>query len=230
MVFHGLIKSTLLDYPNKLACTLFTGGCNFRCPFCQNSSLVLNPDSEPLLDKDELEAFLKKSSRYLDGVCITGGEPLLQKDVDSFCKYLKDLGYLVKLDTNGSFPKKLKKLISNNLVDYVAMDLKSSKEGYAKAVGLDTLDISLIEESIDILQSSKIDHEFRTTLVKELHGEKEIEGIGNWLRKDQKLYLQKFEDQGFNIVNNLTGFNEKEMISIKNILKTYIDFVELRGM
>lgn len=230
MVFHGLIKSTLLDYPNKLACTLFTGGCNFRCPFCQNSSLVLNPSSEPYIDNEELDSFLKKRLGILDGVCITGGEPLLQKNVDSFFKYLKDLGYLVKLDTNGSFPIKLEKLISNNLVDYVAMDLKSSKEGYSKAVGVENIDINLIEESVNILQASNIDHEFRTTLVKELHGEKEIEGIGNWLDKDQKLYLQKFEDNGSNIVQNLTGFNKKEMVSIKNILKTYIDFVEVRGI
>lgn len=230
MVFHGLIKSTLLDYPNKLACTLFTGGCNFRCPFCQNSSLVLNPSSEPLIDSDELEKFLKNRSRYLDGVCITGGEPLLQKDVDSFCKYLKDLGYLVKLDTNGSFPDKLEYLLSHHLVDYVAMDIKSSKEGYSKAVGIDNFNIDVIEKSIKLLENTDIDHEFRTTLVKELHGEKEIEGIGNWIRKDQKLFLQKFEDKGSNIVKNLTGFNINEMITIKNILKTYIDFVEVRGL
>ncbi|MGD1817637.1 MAG: anaerobic ribonucleoside-triphosphate reductase activating protein [Pleomorphochaeta sp.] len=229
MLFHGLIKSTLLDYPGKLACTLFTGGCNFRCPFCQNSALVLNPASEPTLDSEELNAFLKKRTKYLDGVCITGGEPLLQKNVDDFCKYLKDLGYLVKLDTNGSFPSKLENLISHNLVDYVAMDLKSSREGYAKAVGIENLKISLIEESVEILKNTSVEHEFRTTLVKELHGEQEIKGIGEWLNKDQKLYLQKFEDKGANIVQNLTGFNLNETISIKNILKNYIDFIEIRG-
>lgn len=229
MVFHGLVKSTLLDYPDKLACTLFTGGCNLRCPFCQNASLVLDPTSEPVIDQEELISFLKRRKKYLDGVCITGGEPLLQSDIENFCKYLKDLGYLVKVDTNGTFPKKLASLISNNLVDYVAMDLKSSKEGYSKAVGIDSFDVSLIERSVEILQDSKVDHEFRTTLVKELHGEKEIHGIGQWLRKDQKLYLQHFEDKGSNIVKNLTGFNEKETVSIKNILKTYIDFVKVRG-
>jgi pyruvate formate lyase activating enzyme len=229
MVFHGLVKSTLLDYPGKLACTLFTGGCNFRCPFCQNAALVLDPSSEPLIDSDELNAFLQKRKRYLDGVCITGGEPLLQRNVEDYCKYLKDLGYLVKIDTNGSFPQKLEKLISKNLVDYVAMDLKSSKEGYAKAIGVDNFDISLIEQSVNILEDCSIDHEFRTTLVKELHSEKEIHGIGSWLRKDQKLYLQHFEDKGSNIVKNLTGFNEKETKVIKDILKTYIAFVEIRG-
>lgn len=229
MVFHGLVKSTLLDYPDKLACTLFTGGCNFRCPFCQNSALVLDPSSEPTLDKVELDLFLKKRIKYLDGVCITGGEPLLQRNVADFCKYLKDLGYLVKLDTNGSFPQKLDKLISQNLVDYVAMDLKSSKEGYAKAIGIENFDSSVIEESVEILQNCNIDHEFRTTLVKEIHSEKEIRGIGSWLRRDQKLYLQRFEDKGSNIVQNLTGFNEKETILIKDILKTYIDFIKIRG-
>lgn len=230
MVFHGIVKSTLLDYPGKLACTLFTGGCNFRCPFCQNAALVLNPKAEPLVDKDELDKFLKQRSRYLDGVCVTGGEPLIQRNVDDFFKYLKDLGYLVKLDTNGSFPDKLNSLISKNLVDYVAMDLKSSKDGYAKAVGLESFDIKVIEESVNILQSSSIDHEFRTTLVKELHGDKEIEGIGKWLNRNQKLYLQKFEDKGSNIQKNLTGFNAFEMKTIQNTLKSYIDFVEVRGI
>jgi pyruvate formate lyase activating enzyme len=229
MIFHGLVKSTLLDYPDKLACTLFTGGCNFRCPFCQNSALVLDPASEPIIDQKELNTFLKKRVKYLDGVCITGGEPLLQKNVGDFCKYLKDLGFLVKLDTNGSFPKKLESLIAKNLIDYVAMDLKSSKEGYAKAVGIEKFDYSVIEESVDILQNCDVDHEFRTTLVKELHSEKEIRGIGSWLRKDQKLYLQRFEDKGSNIVQNLTGFSEKETILIQDILKTYIASVKVRG-
>ncbi len=229
MIFHGLVKSTLLDYPNKLACTLFTGGCNFRCPFCQNSSLVLDPSSEPIIDPTELDTFLKKRVKYLDGVCITGGEPLLQKNVDDYCKYLKDLGYLVKIDTNGSFPKKLESLISKNLVDYIAMDLKSSKEGYSKAVGIANFNISQIEESVEILKNCNVNHEFRTTLVKELHGEKEIIGIGKWLNKNQKLYLQKFEDKGSNIANNLTGFNQNETKVIQNILKTYIDLVIIRG-
>ncbi|NCD06908.1 MAG: anaerobic ribonucleoside-triphosphate reductase activating protein [Spirochaetia bacterium] len=229
MIFHGLVKSTLLDYPNKLACTLFTGGCNFRCPFCQNSSLVLDPSSEPIIDPTELDVFLKKRVKYLDGVCITGGEPLLQKNVDDYCKYLKDLGYLVKIDTNGSFPKKLESLISKNLVDYIAMDLKSSKEGYSKAVGIDNFNISQIEESVEIIKNCNLDHEFRTTLVKELHGEKEIIGIGKWLDKSQKLYLQRFEDKGSNIVKNLHGFNENETKVIQNILKSYIDLVIIRG-
>ncbi len=229
MVFHGLVKSTLIDYPDKLACTLFTGGCNFRCPFCQNSSLVLDPASEPVINSEELDSFLKKRKKYLDGVCITGGEPLLQKDIEEYCKYLKDLGYLVKIDTNGSFPQKIESLISKNLVDYIAMDLKSSKEGYSKAVGIENFDVSVIEESVNILQSCDIDHEFRTTLVKELHSEKEIHGIGKWLNKDQKLYLQHFEDRGSNIVQNLTGFSEKETKAIKDILKTYIAFIGIRG-
>lgn len=229
MVFHGLVKSTLIDYPDKLACTLFTGGCNFRCPFCQNSSLVLDPASEPVINSEELDSFLKKRKKYLDGVCITGGEPLLQKDIEEYCKYLKDLGYLVKIDTNGSFPQKIESLISKNLVDYIAMDLKSSKEGYSRAVGIENFDVSVIEESVNILQSCDIDHEFRTTLVKELHSEKEIHGIGKWLNKDQKLYLQHFEDRGSNIVQNLTGFSEKETKAIKDILKTYIAFIGIRG-
>lgn len=230
MKFHGLIKSTLLDYPGYFACTLFTGGCNFRCPFCQNSSLVLNPESEPTINEEELVNFLLKRKKYLDGVCITGGEPLLQKDIVNFCKFLKNIGYKIKLDTNGSFPKKLKKLLDLNLLDYIAMDIKSSKKGYSTAIGLDTLNIELIEESVEIIKNSNIEHEFRTTLVKELHSIDDLISIAKWLGPSEKFFLQTFEDKGSNIESNLHAFSKEEELYIKNKLKNYISFVEVRGI
>lgn len=230
MKFHGLNKTTLVDYPGNIACTLFTGGCNLRCPFCQNSSLVLNPESEPYIDDEELTQFLEKRKTFLDGVCITGGEPLLQNDLESFCVYLKSLGYKVKLDTNGTFPDKLQNLLDKNLLDYVAMDIKSSKEGYAKAAGIEGLNISKIERSVEILKSTKVAHEFRTTLVKEFHTIKELISIAKWIGSKEKLYLQTFSDKGTNIEDGLHGFSEKEEKAIKNVLKTYIDFVKIRGI
>lgn len=230
MKFHGLIKSTLVDYPNNVACTLFTGGCNFRCPFCQNSSLVLNPQSEPTLDEDELVEFLKKRRKYLDGVCITGGEPLLQDDVVDFCKFLKSLGYKIKLDTNGSFPKKLKKLLDLNLLDYIAMDIKNSKTKYAKTIGSNFFDLEVIEKSVELIKTSNVDHEFRTTIVREFHTLDDLIEIAKWLGKDEKYYLQTFEDRGSNIATNLHPFTIDEEQCFLNELKSYIGFVEVRGI
>ena len=167
MKIHGLLKLTLLDYPTKTACTLFTAGCNFRCPFCHNGSLVLNKAEE--IPQDEIFAFLKKRQGLLDGVCITGGEPLLNPDISEFIKRVRELGYSVKLDTNGSFPDRLIELAENGLIDYVAMDIKSSPEGYSKAVGLKDFDVTPNDKSIKFLLTGKVDYEFRTTAVKGLH-------------------------------------------------------------
>ncbi len=228
MKFHGLIKSTFLDYPNLLACTLFTKGCNLLCPFCQNSSLVLETDLPPL-DEREILNFLNNKKYLLDGVCITGGEPLMQDEIFDFCKLLKNIGYKVKVDTNGTFPNKLEKLIKENLVDYVAMDLKNSREEYNKSVGK-KINIQKIENSVGILKNSNIDHEFRTTLVKELHDHKNLIEIAKWIGKNEKLYLQTFQDAGTNIVSNLHGFTADEEKHIQKLLKNYINFVEIRGI
>lgn len=229
MQIYGLQKLTLLDFPRKTACTIFTGGCNFRCPFCHNGDLVLGSLPEPI-NTDELFAFLKKRSGVLDGVCITGGEPLLNPDIDSFIKEIRKLGYLIKLDTNGSNPEYLKNLVEQGLVDYVAMDIKNSKDAYPKTVGIDNFDVSPISESVEFLKNSKTDYEFRTTIVKEFHSEDEILKIGEWLKDSKKYFLQNFVDSESVIKKGLHPVDESELKNWKDILTRYIDFVEIRGI
>ena len=229
MQIYGLQKLTLLDFPRKNACTIFTGGCNFRCPFCHNGDLVLGNLPEPI-NTDELFAFLKKRSGVLDGVCITGGEPLLNPDIDSFIKEIRKLGYLIKLDTNGSNPEYLKNLVEQGLVDYVAMDIKNSKDAYPKTVGIDNFDVSPISESVEFLKNSKTDYEFRTTIVKEFHTEDDIMKIGEWLKDSKKYFLQNFVDSESVIKKGLHSVDESELKNWKDILTRYIDFVEIRGI
>ena len=229
MQIYGLQKLTLLDFPQKTACTIFTGGCNFRCPFCHNGDLVLGNLPEPI-NTDELFAFLKKRSGVLDGVCITGGEPLLNPDIDSFIKEIRKLGYLIKLDTNGSNPEYLKNLVEQGLVDYVAMDIKNSKDAYPKTVGIDNFDVSPISESVEFLKNSKTDYEFRTTIVKEFHTEDDIMKIGEWLKDSKKYFLQNFVDSESVIKKGLHSVDESELKNWKDILTRYIDFVEIRGI
>ena len=229
MQIYGLQKLTLLDFPRKTACTIFTGGCNFRCPFCHNGDLVLGNLPEPI-NTDELFAFLKKRSGVLDGVCITGGEPLLNPDIDSFIKEIRKLGYLIKLDTNGSNPEYLKNLVEQGLVDYVAMDIKNSKDAYPKTVGIDNFDVSPISESVEFLKNSKSDNEFRTTIVKEFHTEDDIMKIGEWLKDSKKYFLQNFVDSESVIKKGLHSVDESELKNWKDILTRYIDFVEIRGI
>lgn len=229
MQIYGLQKLTLLDFPRKTACTIFTGGCNFRCPFCHNGDLVLGNLPEPI-NTDELFAFLKKRSGVLDGVCITGGEPLLNPDIDSFIKEIRKLGYLIKLDTNGSNPEYLKNLVEQGLVDYVAMDIKNSKDAYPKTVGIDNFDVSPISESVEFLKNSKTDYEFRTTIVKEFHTEDDIMKIGEWLKDSKKYFLQNFVDSESVIKKGLHSVDESELKNWKDILTRYIDFVEIRGI
>lgn len=219
MKIGGFLPTTLLDYPEKLACTIFTYGCNFRCPFCQNGSLVLGVDFaffnasdasvlsgtrqeassalqtayDDYLDADILER-IKKRKNILEGVCITGGEPTLQKDLPDFLNKIKDMGLLVKLDTNGSRPDVIKSLYANGLIDYVAMDVKSSKENYPAVSGISGLSLTAIEESIEYLIHSGIAYEFRTTLVKGLHTHADMEAIATWLNGAEKYYLQSYED------------------------------------
>lgn len=230
MKFHGLIKSTLVDYPEKLACTLFTGGCNLRCPFCHNSELVINPELQPYLSDESIVKFLESRTRYMDGVCITGGEPLLQSGVTEFCRYVKSLGYLIKLDTNGAFPDKLKELLDLGLIDYVAMDVKNDKENYAATVGYSKIDIDPFEKSIRIIKESKIDHEFRTTVVKEFHTVENLIRIAEWIGKDEKYFLQTFSDKGSNIQSGLHGYSAEEEKSMQKQLRSYIESVEIRGL
>ena len=226
MIIKGIQKLTLLDYPQKVACTLFTAGCNFRCPFCHNASLVKGDDG-PILSEEEILKYLKLRQGILDAVCITGGEPTLQPDLKDFIIKVKALGYSVKLDTNGYKPEVLKDLVNSGLIDYVAMDIKSSKEGYARTAGLQNIDISKIEESVDFLMQGNVDYEFRTTVVEELHDENDFLAISEWLKNAKKYYLQSFKDSGDILGGTYTPCSGEKMehflkILIKNIPKTEI--------
>ncbi len=228
MLLKGLQKTTLLDYPEKVACTVFTGGCNFRCPFCHNSSLV-NLTDDIYINEEEFFSFLRKRTSILDGVCITGGEPLIQKDISEFIAKIKELGFAVKLDTNGYFPQKLLSLIDSRLVDYVAMDIKNSKERYQETCGV-SVDFGIIEESIDILKNSQIDFEFRTTVVKEFHSSSDIEKIAKWISGTKKYFLQSFKDSGDILSDGLSSYSEAEMSEFLTIARRYVPTAELRGI
>ena len=230
-IIVGLQKLTLLDYPGRIACTLFTRGCNFRCPFCHNASLVVHPDEQKPYENNELLAFLKKRSGILDGVCITGGEPTLMPGLRDLIAQIKEIGYSVKLDTNGTRPAVLKSLIEEKLVDYVAMDIKNSPKKYAVTIGLhDMYDISPIIESKDILMSGCVDFEFRTTVAKPFHEESDFYEIGEWLRGDEKYYLQQFKDSGDIIGQGIISCNESEMEKFLNILLPFVPNAQLRGV
>lgn len=230
MKFSGLQKLTLLDYPEKVSCTLFTSGCNFRCPFCHNASLVTNINDSVFYDEEEIIDFLKKRKGLLEGVCITGGEPLLWDEIEKFIKRVKELEYSVKLDTNGSFPDKLITLVKNNLVDYVAMDIKNSKEKYQSTIGLKNFDIGNIEKSVDFLISENIDFEFRTTVVKEFHKEEDIESIAKWIKGAKKYFLQSFVDSGDLIEGGLSACNPETIGKMRDIAAKYIQNVGVRGI
>ena len=228
MILKGLQKLTLLDFPGKMAATVFTGGCNFRCPFCHNGSLVIPERFGATLPEEEFFAFLNKRRGILEGVCVSGGEPTLYPDLPEFIKKIRSLGFLVKLDTNGSHPDLLEKLIDEGLVDYVAMDIKSSKGGYARAVGIENFDTSDIEKSVEILKKCKVDFEFRTTVVKELHSDEDFEQIGEWLRGDSKIFLQTFTDSGDLIGTGYTAYSEEEMKSLLSLLQKHMPNAALR--
>lgn len=229
MIIKGLQKTTLLDFPGKVACTVFTGGCNFRCPFCHNASLVISPDFSDIISEDEFFSFLKKRSSILDGVCVSGGEPLLQKDIEAFLQKIKDLGLAVKLDTNGSFPDRLNSILAHGLVDYVAMDIKNSKEKYSLICGTD-VDTSKISESISILINGSIPYEFRSTIVKEFHTPQDIENMASWIAGAKHYYLQSFKDSGDIISDGLSAYTPDEMRSLLDIARKNIPSAELRGI
>ena len=232
MIIKGLQKTTLLDFPTKVACTVFTPGCNFRCPFCHNASLVIDTDLSDTVNIDAFFDYLKKRKGILDGVCITGGEPLIQKDIAMFISKIKELGYAVKVDTNGSQPKMLSELIENNLVDYVAMDIKGSQAKYSAICGIENGKyLGAVSESISLLLKNQIDYEFRTTVVKELHDKEDFHDIGKWICGTKKYFLQQFKDSGDLITNDpYTAYNKEEMEEILSIVKNYIPNAELRGI
>lgn len=226
----GLQKLTLLDYPGKMASTVFTGGCNFRCPFCQNRDLVFLPENSAQLNDQEIFAFLEKRSHLLEGICISGGEPLLHPGLESFLKRIKKLGYQIKLDTNGCFPEKLMHLVNEQLIDHVAMDIKNTKKRYAETIGVTNFDISNIEKSVQYLLSNPVSYEFRTTVVKEFHNENDIEQIAKWIQGAQAYYLQKFVDSENVIMQGLHACDDTVMQQLLAIGKRYISNTQLRGL
>ncbi len=230
MQIQGLQKLTLLDFPEKVACTVFTAGCNFRCPFCHNASLVTHIPEEADMTEEAFFSFLKKRQGILDGVCITGGEPLLQKDIENFIRNVKEFGYAVKLDTNGSFPEKLKFLVTEKLVDYVAMDIKNSPERYAETIGTDRPFLAALTESIAFLKEGHVPYEFRTTVTKNFHKEEDFEKMGQWIAGCEKYFLQAFVNSGDLIDDQITGYDEEDMNTFLDVIKAYVPNAKLRGI
>ena len=229
MKIHGLQKMTLLDYPGRVACTVFLGGCDFRCPFCHNYELV-DGSAPALMEEDELFAFLKKRAGLLEGVAITGGEPCLRPDLPELLSRIKALGYDVKLDTNGAHPGLLRVLIDQKLVDYVAMDIKNSPEKYARTVGLEALDLAPVRQSVELLKSGVVDYEFRTTVVDELHEEKDFEAIGPWIAGARRYFLQAFTDRESVPYGNLHAPTREKMERCVCIAKPFVTEIGLRGL
>ncbi len=231
IVFTGLQKLTLLDFPGKVACTLFTKGCNMRCPFCHNASLVVRANEQQPYENGELLEFLKKRFGLLDGVAITGGEPTLWPGLYDFIAELKKIGYEVKLDTNGTRPEVIKSLVADNLVDYIAMDIKNCREKYGKTVGFDeSYDLSHIDESIEFLMSGNVDFEFRTTVTREYHTIEDIVKIGKWIRGGEKYFLQQFKDSGDLIGEGLSEYDKVEMTLLLDQIRQFVPNAQLRGL
>ena len=234
MTIKGLQKLTLLDYPGRIACTVFLGGCNFRCPFCHNGGLALGGDSDGIMSVEELLAFLDSRRGRLQAVCISGGEPTLHPDLPALIGEIRSRGFEVKLDTNGTNPEMLSLLIADGLVDYVAMDIKNSPDKYALTTGLisnsefQISNFNAVRESAALLMQGRVDFEFRTTLVKELHSADDLEAIGKWLSGGEKYFLQTYRDEGDLLVGGFTAFSPEETEQLLAVLKSYIPSAEIR--
>ena len=234
MNITGLQKMTLLDYPGKVACTVFLQGCNFRCPFCHNSDL-LGAAGQDSISAEQLLDFLKKRRGILDGVCITGGEPTLQADLPELMQQIKALGYAIKLDTNGNRPDVVKKLAAEHLIDYVAMDIKNSPDRYSETAGVPGMPLEKLEETMRFLMEGALDYEFRTTVVEEFHSGESIAAIGQWLsrlspeKKAKRLFLQPYVDRD-SVLKQGLHTPDKEKISLwAALLAPYAEFVGIRG-
>lgn len=231
MKIAGFQKLTLLDYPGHTACTVFTGGCNFRCPFCHNAGLVLAAGEAENIPEETVLAYLEKRRGILDGVVITGGEPLLHRDIPAFLEKVKARGFAVKLDTNGSFPELLETLVKNGLVDYVAMDIKNAPSLYGKTAGVPEIDLSPIVRSKEFLMSCGIDFEFRTTLVKGLHTQESVTELARFIAGDEKFFLQQFKNSGNLLLpEGLSAFDEDEMKKFADLCRPYLPAVQVRGL
>ncbi len=234
MKIYGLQKLTMLDFPGRIACTVFTGGCNLRCPFCHNAGLVL-PDrlsaSGSLMDSEELFKFLDSRRGLLDGVAVSGGEPLLWPDIEEFLSEIRARGFLVKLDTNGTRPEVLSHILDSGLVDYVAMDIKNSPERYAETVGIDGFDVAPVKQSVELVMSSSVDYEFRTTAVAGLHDIESISAAARWISGARRYFIQNFVDSG-NLVasEGMRGLSPEEMRALRDAARQYVPSTELRGI
>jgi len=234
MRISGLQKMTLLDYPGKIACTVFLGGCNFRCPFCHNGEL-LDGTVEPIMSVQELLDFLSRRRGLLDAVCISGGEPTLQQDLATLLEKIRQMDYLVKLDTNGSRPEVVKELVEKKLVDYIAMDVKNSPKLYPQTAGLETLDLEAVEESLRFLIGGDLDYELRTTLVAQLHDLASVQEMGQWLaglvpgKKAKKLFLQSFTDRDTVLFAGLSAPEPEVTAQFAKILSPFVETISIRN-
>lgn len=229
MKIHGLQKMTLLDFPGRVACTVFLGGCDFRCPFCHNFELV-DGSAPPVMDDTELLVFLKKRQGLLDGVAFTGGEPCLHPGLPELMGRIRGMGFAVKLDTNGFFPDRLEALLRAGLVDYAAMDIKNRPEKYALTCGLEKVDLAKIENSIHLLMDGGIEYEFRTTVVKEFHEIEDIEAAAKWIGGAKRYYLQAFKDSGALIADCCSGRSDEEMYAMADRARPFVALCEVRGV
>ena len=229
MKIHGLQNMTLLDYPGKVACTVFLGGCDLRCPFCHNSEL-LTADAPAVMESGELLDFLKKRVGLLDGVALTGGEPLLRPDLPALLAEIKELGYPVKLDTNGGHPERLRRLVEEKLIDYVAMDIKNSPERYAETAGVKGLELTPFRESVSYLLTDAVDYEFRTTVVAQYHDEASFRAIAEWIAGAKRYYLQPFTDRDTVPLRGLSAPTDEQLQTYLSIVLPKVKTAEIRGM
>ena len=229
MVLHGLQKMTLLDFPGRVACTVFLGGCDFRCPFCHNFELA-DGTAKPVMDDAELFAFLEKRRGLLDGVAVTGGEPCLHPELPELLRRVRDMGYAVKLDTNGAHPDRLEAILREGLADYVAMDIKNSPEKYARTAGLERLDLAPVRRSVQLLMASPTDYEFRTTVVDELYEAHDFEAIGAWIAGAKRYFLQAFTDRESVPFANLHAPSAEKLRAYADIARRFVPDTRLRGV
>ena len=228
MDIQGLQKMTLLDWPGKVACTMFLGGCDLRCPFCHNSELITGPFPEAI-HQEEVLSFLSRRRGLLDGVCVTGGEPLLRPDLAGLLCEIKALGFPVKLDTNGTHPAALAALWERGLVDYVAMDVKNSPERYAETAGVPGLDLGPIRESVAWLLEGRVDYELRTTTLRQFHDSDSFRAIGAWIQGARRYFIQNFVDRDTVAFAGLEGFSREELEGFAALVAPFVERVEVRG-
>ena len=229
MQIHGLQKMTLLDFPGKVACTVFLGGCDFRCPFCHNWD-ILDPSTPVIMEEDEFYKFLDNREGLLDGVAITGGEPLLRTGMVDFIKGIRSRGFLVKLDTNGNHPDRLKELVTEGLLDYVAVDVKNNKERYGETVGIPMLDISKIEETISFLLEGNVPYEFRTTVLRQFHDADSFKGIAEWIEGAEHYFIQSFVDRETVPFSGLEAYSPEELEEFKKLVEPHVKHIDIRGV